>query len=156
MKERGDRLDLYRRESNQILLDKMAQSNNLVQEKYITLSIPQRKIEDSRAYFAGWRATCKRASPGWIPAPGPWGVRSGCGCSTISSAPGEEEGFAFDTAQSIRQGVELRDVICPDSLSFKADYFEMGNMVGRVLFLKSLSSYLKDDLLSELSDFPGG
>ena len=50
MKERGDRLDLYRRESNQILLDKMAQSNNLVQEKYITLSIPQRKIEDSRAY----------------------------------------------------------------------------------------------------------
>ncbi len=34
-----------------MLKEKSAASNDLVQEKYITLSIPQRKIEDSRAYF---------------------------------------------------------------------------------------------------------
>lgn len=51
MKERGDELDRYRRESNQILTRRAAESNNLVQEKYITLSIPQRKIEETRTYF---------------------------------------------------------------------------------------------------------
>lgn len=51
MKERGDGLDKYRREANAILTQRAAESNNLVQEKYITLSIPQRKIEESRAYF---------------------------------------------------------------------------------------------------------
>ena len=34
-----------------MLKEKSAASNDLVQEKYITLSIPQRKIEDTRAYF---------------------------------------------------------------------------------------------------------
>ena len=51
MKERGDELDRYRRESNQILTRRAAESNNLVQEKYITLFIPQRKIEETRTYF---------------------------------------------------------------------------------------------------------
>ena len=51
MKEQGDGLDEYRREANGILTQRAAESNDLVQEKYITLSIPQRKIEESRAYF---------------------------------------------------------------------------------------------------------
>ena len=51
MPECSDGLDYYRGEYNQIILDKAAESNNLVQEKYITLSIAKRKIEDTRAYF---------------------------------------------------------------------------------------------------------
>ena len=51
MKRKGDRLDRYRREYNDILIGKVGESNNLVQEKYITLSIAKRKIEDTRAYF---------------------------------------------------------------------------------------------------------
>lgn len=51
MPESGDGLDYYRGEYNQIILDKAAESNNLVQEKYITLSIGLRKIEQTRAYF---------------------------------------------------------------------------------------------------------
>lgn len=48
---RDDWLDHYREEANQIMKDRAAQSNNLVQERFVTLSIPQRKIEESRAYF---------------------------------------------------------------------------------------------------------
>ena len=51
MPECSDGLDYYRGEYNQIILDKAAESNNLVQEKYITLSIGLRKIEQTRAYF---------------------------------------------------------------------------------------------------------
>ena len=66
MPECSDGLDYYRGEYNQIILDKAAESNNLVQEKYITLSIGLRKIEQTRAYFrrvcqlwaAGFRGLC--------------------------------------------------------------------------------------------------
>lgn len=51
MPECSDGLDYYRGEYNQIILDKAAESNNLVQEKYVTLSIGLRKIEQTRAYF---------------------------------------------------------------------------------------------------------
>ena len=51
LKERGDGLDKHRWEANQIMTQRAEESNNLVQEKYITLSIAQRKIEETRAYF---------------------------------------------------------------------------------------------------------
>ena len=47
----GGQPGCYRKAFNAMLKEKSAASNDLVQEKYITLSIPQRKIEDSRAYF---------------------------------------------------------------------------------------------------------
>ena len=53
MEERWDGLDEYRQEANAILKRRAAESNNLVQEKYITLSIPQRKIEET---WDGWTA----------------------------------------------------------------------------------------------------
>ena len=40
MEERWDGLDAYREEANAILKRRAAESNNLVQEKYIPLSIP--------------------------------------------------------------------------------------------------------------------
>ena len=153
MRERGDKLDCYRKEYNHILLDKMAQSNNLVQEKFITLSIAQRKIEDTRAYF-------RRVDGGLAKSFG----RLDSGARPVSNydrlrilhdffRPGEEQYFTFDAAETIRRGLDFRDLICPDSLTFKAGHFEMGGKVGRVLFLKDLASFLKDDMIAELSDF---
>ena len=39
----GDGLDSYRAEYNDILVDKAADSNNLIQEKYITISVEKKK-----------------------------------------------------------------------------------------------------------------
>ncbi len=134
-------------------MDKMAQSNNLVQDKFITLSIPQRKIEDSRAYFRRVEGDLAKSFG-----------RLDSGARAISNydrlrilhdffRPGEEQYFTFDKSETIRKGMDFRDLICPDSFSFKAGYFEMGGKVGRVLFLKDLASFLKDDMIAELSDF---
>ncbi len=153
MKERGDGLDEYRREYNAILTGKAAESNNLVQEKYITLSIAQRKIEDSRAYFRRVDSNLSKSFG-----------RLDSGARAISNydrlrllhdffRPGEEQYFTFDQAQAMRRGVDFRDLICPDGLEFKADHFEMGGKFGRVLFLKEFASYIKDEMISDLSDF---
>lgn len=54
----------------------------------------------------------------------------------------------------MKKGHDFRDYICPDGLCFKADHFEMGGKVGRVLFLRDYASYIKDEMISKLSDFP--
>lgn len=153
MKERGDGLDHYRGEYNRILTGKAAESNNLVQEKYITLSIAQRKIEDTRAYFRRVDGNLSKSFG-----------KLDSGARAISNyerlrllhdffRPGEEQYFTFDQAAAIRRGMDFRDLICPDGLGFKADHFEMGGRFGRVLFLKEYASYIKDEMIADLSDF---
>ena len=54
--------------------------------------------------------------------------------------PGEEAYFTFDQSACIRRGMDFRDLICPDGISFKS-------------FLKDYASYIKDSMISDLSDF---
>ena len=44
---KDDWLDHYREEANRIMIDRAAQSNNLVQERFVTLSIPTKRIEET-------------------------------------------------------------------------------------------------------------
>lgn len=48
-----DGLDIYRNEYNQMLLDRaVVNSNNMVQEKYITVSTSRKNILDARSLFS--------------------------------------------------------------------------------------------------------
>lgn len=153
MKERGDDLDIYRRESNRILKEKAAESNDLVQEKYITLSIPLRKIEDTRSYFRRVEGNLTKSFGRLDSGARPISCHDRLRIFHDFFRPGEEQSFTFDMAAAIRTGADFKDYICPDGLAFKADHFEMGGKVGRVLFLKNYASYIKDEMISDLSDF---
>jgi len=153
MKPKGDALDRYRQEYNQILTGKVGESNNLIQEKYITLSVAQRRIEDVRAYFRRVDGNLSKSFG-----------RLDSGARAITSQerlrllhdffrPGEEAFFRFDLAEVMGRGKDFRDLICPDGMQFFADHFEMGSKFGRVLFLKDYASYIKDEMISNLSDF---
>lgn len=52
MPMRDDGLDEYRREYNQMLLDKATGANGIIQEKYFTVSVHKKDIEEARTYFA--------------------------------------------------------------------------------------------------------
>ena len=153
MKERGDGLDQYRRESNRILTQRAAESNNLVQEKYITLSIPQRKIEESRAYFRRVDANLSKSFGRLDSGARPVSTHDRLRILHDFFRPGEEQYFTFDQSAAVRRGLDFRDLISPDGLRFRAGHFEMGDKVGRVLFLKDYASYIKDSMISDLSDF---
>lgn len=56
----------------------------------------------------------------------------------------------WDRREEIKEQIGY---VCPDSLLFKRSYFEVGDKVGRVLFLREYASYVKDTMLTELSDF---
>ena len=52
MPMQGDFRDEYRGEYNQMLLDKATGANGIMQEKYITISVVKKDIEEARAYFS--------------------------------------------------------------------------------------------------------
>ena len=153
MEDQWDGLDEYRQEANAILKSRAAESNNLVQEKYITLSVPQRKIEGTRSYFRRVDGNLTK-SLGRLDST----AREVANHDRLRILhdffrPGEEQYFTFDQTAAIRHGVDFKDLVCPDGISFKAGHFEMGGKYGRVLFLKEYASYIEDDMISDLSDF---
>ena len=150
MKEDG--MDLYRKEYNNMLLDKATGSNSIVQEKYVTVSCYKKTIEEARTYFA--RVTPELNSHF---------ARLGSKCAEVNGEDklrilhdfyrtGEETGFHFDIQESMRKGHSFKDYICPDTFEFEKDYFRMGERYGRVLFLREYASYIKDDMIAELTD----
>lgn len=147
-----DGLDLYRKEYNKMLLEKATGSNSMVQEKYVTVSVYKKSIEEARTYFA--RVGTELASHF---------ARLGSKCVEMDATDklralhdfyrtGEETGFHFDLSETMKKGHSFKDFICPDSLEFKRDHFRMGNRYGRVLFLREYASYIKDNMIAELTD----
>lgn len=152
LKFKEDGLDIYRQEYNQMLLDKSVNANGMVREIYLTISIFKKSYEDAKIYF-------RRISNDIISHL----YKLGSKCCQLNLNDrlkilhdfyriGEESNFNFDLKNEMKRGHNFKDYICPDSFSFKSDYFEMGNKVGRVLFLKDYASYIKDSMVSELTD----
>ena len=154
MKEQGDVLDRFRREFNGILLERVAQGNDLVQDKFITLSVPKRSLDQARSYFRRVEGDLAKSFGRLDSGARPISNRDRLRVLHDFFRPGEEQYFTFEQSETIRKGMDFRDLICPDSFSFKAGYFEMGDKVGRVLFLKDFASFLRDSMIAELCDFP--
>ena len=149
----GDWMDHYREEANGIVLGKCSKSNNLVQQRFVTMSIAQRKIEESRRYFrrveGNLSKSFSRLDSGLLPI----GNYERLRVLHDFFRPGREQYFRYDDAWAMRTGKDLRELICPDSFNFKKSYFEMGDKFGRVLFLREYPAFLADDLISDLTEF---
>ena len=152
LKFKEDGLDIYRQEYNQMLLDKSVNANGMVREIYLTISIFKKNYEDAKIYF-------RRISNDIISHLSKLGSK----CCQLNLNDrlkvlhdfyriGEESNFKFDLKNEMKKGHNFKDYISPDSFIVKSDYFEMGNKVGRVLFLKDYASYIKDSMVSELTD----
>ncbi len=147
-----DELDEYREEYNKILLDKIVGANSITQEKFITISINKKNIEEARNYF-------NRAGAELIN----HFAKLGSKCTELDAVErlrifhdfyrtGEENIFDFDLIKSMRKGHSFKDYICPDSFEWENDHFKMGNKYGRVFFLKEYANYIKDSMVAELTE----
>ena len=149
---RGDFRDEYRKEYNQMLLDKATGANGIMQEKYLTLSVAKKNVEEARSYFArvGADLTAHFAA-------------LGSKCKELDAGerlrilhdfyrPGEEDAFHFDLSQSARLGHSFKDGICPDSVERLSDHLKLGDKYCRVLYLKEYANYIKDEMVNELTD----
>ena len=148
----GDRLDTYREEYNKMLLDKATGANSMVQDKYITVSVCKKNIEDARTYF-------NRVGNDMIAHLSKLGSQ----CVELEVDErlrifhdfyrvGEESSYHFDITDSRKKGHSFKDYICPDSMEFEKDYFKIGDRYGRVLFMRDYASYIKDSMIAEITE----
>ena len=151
---KADGLDQFRVEYNDLLADKAADSNNLIQEKYITISAEAKSLEDAKAFFnrVGTDLTTSLSRMDSV-------VRE----INLSERlrlfhdffrPGEEQEYRFDLTETMRRGHSFKDAIAPDCLTFHKSHYEMGDHFGRTLFLRDYASFIKDDMITELMDYP--
>ena len=148
----NDNLDKYRDEYNRMLIEQATNSNSMVQEKFLTISINKNSLDEARQYFTRISAELNNRFR-----------ELGSKVESLSANErlrvihdfyrvGEESIFNFDMIDNMRKGHSFKDYICSDSLSFEKDYFEYGNRYGRVLYLKEYANYIKDDMVAELTD----
>lgn len=149
---RGDARDIYRREYNRMLLDKAMEGNGIIQEKYITVTVLKKDIEEARSYFARTGADlCSHFAA------------LGAKCTELDATErlrvlhdfyrvGEEVDFHFDAKDMMQKGHDFRDYICPDSIEKTSNRLKLGRRFCRVLYLKDYASYIKDCLVTELTD----
>lgn len=152
MPMRDDFRDEYRKEYNQMLLDKAMGGNRIIQEKYITISVNKKNVEEARTYFA--RVGADLISRFAV---------LGSKCKELDTEEklrvlhdfyrqGEEADFYFDPQDMMKKGHDFKDYICPDSIERNSDYIKLGEKYCRVLFLKDYASYIKDSMVTELTD----
>lgn len=147
-----DGLDIYRKEYNAMLLDKAMGTNRIVQEKYVTVSVYKRNIEEARNAFnrigTELRGHFTRLGSKMTEMDATERLR----CLHDFYRAGEETQFEFDIKDSMRKGHHFKDVICPDTFEFHSDYFKMGERYGRVLFLRRYGTYIDDDVIAKLME----
>ena len=149
---RGDKRDVYRKEYNKMLMDKATEGNGIIQEKYVTITVMKKDVEEARAYFARTGADLISHF-----------VALGSKCTELDATErlrvlhdfyrtGEEVDFYFNARDMIRKGHDFRDYICPDSIEKSSDHLMLGDHFCRVLYLKDYASYIKDNMVTELTD----
>ncbi len=152
MKLKNDYLDYYRMEYNDVIMSKATGGNDIIQEKYVTVSVCKKNIEDARAYFArvGAELTARFAA-------------LGAKVTEMDATEklrvlhdfyrsGEEVYFRFDAQDMMRKGHDFRDYICPDSVEKHSDYLMLGGKYARVIYLKDYASFISDQLVTKLTD----
>lgn len=147
-----DGLDIYRKEYNAMLLDKAMGTNSIVQEKYVTVSVYKRNIEEAKNAFnrigTELRGHFTRLGSKMTELDATERLR----CLHDFYRSGEETQFDFDIKDCMKKGHHFKDVICPDSFEFHSDHFKMGERYGRVLFLRRYGNYIDDDVIAALTE----
>ena len=152
MRLKNDYLDYYRMEYNDVIMSKATGGNGIIQEKYVTVSVCKKNIEDARAYFArvGAELTARFAALGAK-------VMEMDATEKLRVLhdfyrSGEEVYFSFDAHDMMRKGHDFRDYICPDSVEKHSDYLMLGGKYARVIYLKDYASFISDQLVTKLTD----
>ena len=148
----GDRLDYYRKEYNSILERNANLSCGVIQDKYLTVTVEKRTLEEAMGYFnrVGAELTALFA-------------KLGSRLEEVSEEEklrmlhdffhrGSEDDFRYDRTLNARRGHDFKIAFAPQSMEFRSDYFKMEGRYGRVLYLKDYANFIKDSFVAELTD----
>ena len=129
-------------------------ANNMVQEKYITVSTTRRNVQDARALFSRisseMYAHFSKLSSRLINL----SLNDRLRIFHDFYRLGQEQHFMFDLSDTVRKGHSFKDSICPDSMTMEDNYIKIGGKYCRTLYMREYASFIKDSLITELTDCP--
>lgn len=148
---RYDGLDNYRKEYNEMLLDKANSSNCIVQDKYFTVTVSKKTVDDARAFFnrIGNDLTARLS-------------KIGSKCEPLTAddkllifhnffRAGNEQNYNLDFEMLMNNGCDIRDYICPDSMDFESDCMKINDKYCRTIFLRNYGTFVDDNTVSDLT-----
>ena len=125
----GDHIDQYRQEYNEMLLEKLSESDDIIQEKYITITAFKNNINDARSFFN--RTTMELSA---------LFTKLGSKCIELNAIErlkilhdfyrDNEDEFDFDMKNSAKKGHSFKDYIIPRMPKFKNTYFTFEEKYG--------------------------
>ena len=162
----NDDLNEFRRDMNDILLEKMREGrNNITQEKILVVSITADTLEAAKKEYTEIDKVIKKRFSD-ISREYPveeiditerlhdmYDIYNQNEEGIFFNAKDKRGNSVFDANQVINVGCSTKDVIGPAALDFRnSGYFVMGNTYGKTLYLDNFPNWLSSEFLSDLSD----
>lgn len=116
---KNDSLDEYRREYNQMLLNKATGANSIVQDKYVTVSVVKKNIEEARNYFSRIGTDLITHFGHLVPNVSSWMPPTGCVFCTTFSVPARKRISTLTCPIPCGKGTTLRITSARTSLNLK-------------------------------------
>ena len=169
MQTRNDKLNEYREEMNEMLIDKMAQArNNIVHEKYFVVSV---EADDVVAAKASFSRIDKEISKGFERVTGVvsesiplvkvlsvlyeiYNMDSNVPFYRRTRIKKDNVIESFNMRHIKKMGLTSKDVIGPTSLTFERDHMIVGSTYARAMMIVDLPTFLRGDVLTELANMP--
>lgn len=144
--------DEYRKEINGMLMKLANSANAIVQDKYITVTVQKKTLDEARSHFRRVSTDLQAHFQRLGSKNTELDLTERLRVIHDFCRPGEEADYHFDLRDTIRKGQDFRDYISPDGYEFKSDYFKIGDRYARVLFIRDYPSFVKDSVIWELTD----
>lgn len=148
----NDNLTPYREDINMVFSKNSLEAQGVIQEKLLTITVNKKNINEAERYFSSKEIELGNSFAKLDSKLTELDINERLRIFYDFFRSGEEDLYHFDIKASMQKGHSFKDYICPDTFEFKVDYFKMQNRYGRVLFLKEFATFIKDDIISELTD----
>lgn len=162
-----DNLNSNRQEMNKILLDRMAKGKkNLTQEKYCIVSIKENDVAKAMRTLDSKDVdvikALRRLAPGSDIRPMTLEERLRVLHSvynqdndvSFENMTREDGSVYFDLDEIYRLGGNSKNALAPNGMSFKGNYFTVGETYGRAMYLVRVPTWLKTEYMANLADLP--
>lgn len=148
---KGNAIDEYRREQNMVLINAIRQKNAITQDRYLTITVEKTDVEAVKILFTNLEAELKEHFKNLGSTFRPVGTYERLRILHDFYRTGEEDNFAYEPMGLQHHGYDIKDYFCPYSIELKKDCFKLGHRYGRVLYLKTYATFIKDEMITELS-----
>jgi Mg2+ and Co2+ transporter CorA len=163
-KPQKDGLNRYRREINNILIEKLTAGGNVTQDKYLVVSAESETIGEAMETLSRIEKDVERAVKKITRDVGIkrlsaeerlsllFDIYNQDGSNVFYTGTDKSGTPVFDYDSLGRAGLTTKDVIGPSGMEFFPGYFMLGEAYGRALFIEHIPNELSSEYMSDLSE----